>query len=115
MKSEALNDSVIRNNLESHFHAELHRHSLAVTIRCVALFFVIHNKRPALSFLVDKSLDARESVLESQIQVPNFTSPRMHVIIQLNKHSIGLHLFLYYCKLSKEQYLFFSSLCTADI
>jgi hypothetical protein len=100
MKSEAINDSVIRNNSESHFHAELYSYNFAVTIRCVALFFVIHHKRPALSFLVDKSLDARESVSEFQIQVPNFISPRMYVMIQLNKHSI--HLFLYYYKLSNE-------------
>ena len=100
MKSEALKDSVIRNNSESHFHAELHSYSLAVTIRCVALFFVIHHKRPALSFLVDKSLDARESIFEFQIQAPNFTSPRRYVMIQLNKHSI--HMFLYYYKLSNE-------------
>jgi hypothetical protein len=77
------------------------------------LFFVIHHKRPALSFLVDKSLEARESVSEFQIQVPNFTSPRMYVMIQLNKHS--KQLFLYYYKLSSAQYLFFSSLCTVDV
>jgi hypothetical protein len=100
MKSEALNDSIIRNNSQSHFHAELHSYGLAVTIRCVALFLVIHNKRPALSFLVDKSLDARESIFEIQIQVPNFTRPRMYVMMQLNKHNI--HLFLYYYKLNNE-------------
>jgi hypothetical protein len=94
MKSEALNDSVVSNNSESHFHAELHSHGLAVTIRYVPLLYVSHNKRPALSFLVDKSLDARESVLEFQIQVPSFTSPTMYVMIQHNTLSTSVSILL---------------------
>jgi len=52
MKSEAMNDSVTRNNSESRFHAELHSYSLAVTIRLLpysSLFIIKAQLSPSSS------------------------------------------------------------------